>query len=66
MKPDAVKLPYKSNTFDYIVIMSVLSLLGSEKKVKNLLKELKRVLNFRGKIILDITISFGFSGKNDF
>ena len=66
LKPDAVKLPYKSNTFDYIVIMSVLSLLGSEKKVKNLLKELKRVLNFRGKIILDINDQASdFSGSKN-
>ena len=34
--------------------MSVLSLLGSQKKINNLLKELKRVLKPDGKIILDI------------
>tara|TARA_Y100001970_G_scaffold292058_1_gene431726 strand:- start:1685 stop:2371 length:687 start_codon:yes stop_codon:yes gene_type:complete len=48
------KLPFKSETFDYVVAMSVLSLLGSEKKVKNVLKELKRVLKKNGKIIVDI------------
>ena len=34
--------------------MSVLSLLGSEKKIKNLLNEFKRVLKPNGKLILDI------------
>lgn len=48
------KLPYKKNFFDYIIAMSVLSLLGSEKKIKNLLKEFKRVLKPNGKLILDI------------
>ena len=48
------KLPFKKDSFDYIVAMSVLSLLGSEKKIKYLLSELSRVLKPRGKIILDI------------
>lgn len=48
------KLPYKKNFFDYIIAMSVLSLLGSEKKIKNLLNEFKRVLKPNGKLILDI------------
>ncbi len=51
---NATKLPYKKNFFDYIIAMSVLSLLGSEKKIKNLLREFKRVLKPNGKLILDI------------
>tara|TARA_B100000029_G_C17566682_1_gene955292 strand:- start:404 stop:1084 length:681 start_codon:yes stop_codon:yes gene_type:complete len=66
MKPLSKKIPFKTNTFDYIVAMSVLSLLGSEKKVKNLLKEFKRVLKPSGKIILDINDqSSVFSGNKN-
>ena len=46
--------------------MSVLSLLGSRKKVKNLLQEFKRVLKPKGKIILDINDQKSiFSGKEN-
>ena len=66
LKPSSKKLPFKSGNFDYIVAMSVLSLLGSEKKVKNLLKELSRVLKPNGKIILDINDQKSiFSGKKN-
>ena len=54
LKKDAKKLPFKNNSFDYIVALSVLSLLGSERKIKNLLLEFERVLKPKGKIILDI------------
>jgi ubiquinone/menaquinone biosynthesis C-methylase UbiE len=54
LNPKAKKLPFDDNAFDIIVAMSILSLLGSEKKINNLLKELKRVLKPGGKIILDI------------
>ena len=54
LNPKAKKLPYPDNYFDFIVVMSVLSLLGDEKKIRNLLIEFKRVLKFKGKIILDI------------
>lgn len=54
LKPTAKKLPFNNNIFDAIVVMSVLSLLGSKKKIINLLKELKRILRPNGKIILDI------------
>ncbi len=48
------KLPFKNESFDFIVAMSVLSLLGSQKKVELLLKEFKRILKNDGKVILDI------------
>ena len=48
------KLPFKNDSFDYIVAISVLSLLGSKKKIQYLLSELSRVLKPGGKIILDI------------
>ena len=52
LDPNKDKLPFKESNFDYIVAMSVLSLLGSEKKIKNLLNELRRVLKPSGKIII--------------
>ena len=54
LNPDESELPYEDSSFDYLVAMSVLSLLGSEKKIKNLLKEFKRILKPSGKIIIDI------------
>ena len=48
------KLPFKDNSFDYIVSMSVLSLLGSKKKIEFLLNEFLRILKPGGKILLDI------------
>ena len=54
IKPGDKTLPFKDNSFEYIVAMSVLSLLGSEKSIKLLLKEFQRVLKPNGKIIVDI------------
>lgn len=54
LTPNMKKLPYKSNFFDYVVAMSVLSLLGSEKKIKNLLREFNRVLKPGGRVVIDI------------
>ena len=51
---NACKIPYPDNYFAYGVAMSILSLLGTENKVRLLLSELKRVLASQGKIILDI------------
>ena len=48
------KINFEDNFFDYIVAMSVLSLLGSEQRVRLLLKEFKRVLKKGGRLILDI------------
>lgn len=48
------RLPFEEKSFDYIVCVSVLSLLGSESRVRALLKEFARVLKPFGKIILDI------------
>ena len=54
LKPDSKSLPFSNNFFDNIIVMSVLSLLGSQEKVENLFKEFKRVLKPNGKLILDI------------
>jgi len=47
-------LPYESESFDFIIAMSVLSLLGEKASIDHLLGELRRVLKKDGKIILDI------------
>ena len=54
LKKDAKKIPFDDNTFDKIVAMSVISLLGSEKKIRYLFSEFQRVLKPDGKIIIDI------------
>jgi ubiquinone/menaquinone biosynthesis C-methylase UbiE len=48
------RIDFEDNSFDYIVAMSVLSLLGSEQRIKLLLREFKRVLKEGGRIVLDI------------
>jgi len=54
LKKNYIKLPFDDNYFDYIVCVSVLSLFGDQKKIENLLKELKRVMKPNAKIILDV------------
>jgi len=48
------RIDFEDNYFDYIVAMSVLSLLGSEERIKLLLKEFQRVLKKGGRLVLDI------------
>ena len=47
-------LPFADQTFDYVLCMSVLSLLGTAQRVDSLLSEFKRVLKPGGKILVDI------------
>ena len=54
IKPQTNRLSIKDNSYDYIVAMSVLSLLGSKKNILKLLNEFKRILKPNGKIIIDI------------
>lgn len=51
---DAQALPFADESFDFVVGMSILSLLGSEATVRHLLAEFHRVLKPGGKTILDI------------
>jgi len=52
MNSEARELPYKNNTFDYIVSMGVLEMLASRETVVDILNELQRVLKPEGKMIL--------------
>jgi len=52
--PNAEQLPFDDDTFDFVVGMSILSLLGSEAAAGHLLAEFHRVLKPGGKAILDI------------
>lgn len=54
IEPDARALPFADESFDFVVAMSILTLLGSESAVSHLLGEFRRVLKRGGKIILDI------------
>jgi ubiquinone/menaquinone biosynthesis C-methylase UbiE len=54
IEPDARALPFADGSFDFVVAMSILSLLGSESAARHLLGEFRRVLKPGGKIILDI------------
>lgn len=51
---NADRLPVEDNKFEYLICMSVLSLLGSKERVTYLLSEFVRVLKPGGKAILDI------------
>ena len=66
LNKSAKRVPFKSNSFDYVVAMSILSLLGSEKKIQFLLKEFKRILKPNGKIIVDINDQSSEFSKNNF
>jgi len=57
LKKGSQKLPFKSNNFDFIVAMSVLSLLGNKNNIINLFREFDRILKKNGKLILDINTS---------
>ena len=65
LNKNAKRIPFKSNSFDYVLAMSILSLLGSEKKIRYLLKEFKRVLKPNGKIIVDINDQASEFSKNN-
>jgi SAM-dependent methyltransferase len=54
IESDAHTLPFADASFDFVVAMSILSLLGSASAASHLLGELCRVLKPGGKIILDI------------
>jgi len=54
LDPDSEQLPYDDKTFDYVVCMSVLSLLVTIERIKLLISEFRRVLKPGGKAILDI------------
>ena len=53
------KLPFKNNFFDYVVCLSVISLLGSRKNIQKLVREFQRVLKPNGKLIIDINAPKG-------
>ncbi len=52
--PNATRLPFDDETFDFVNCMNVLSLLSSPERVEMLVCELKRVMKPGAKIILDI------------
>jgi ubiquinone/menaquinone biosynthesis C-methylase UbiE len=66
LEPGAEKLPFEDNSFDYAIIISVISLLGNVDRIKLVLSELKRILKPGGKIIADVNSNnsqFALDGK---
>ena len=66
LEPGSVKLPFEDDSFDYAIIISVISLLGNVDRIKLVLSELKRVLKSGGKIIADVNSNnsqFALDGK---
>lgn len=59
VSPDQTSLQFEDNSFDYIIVVSLLSLLGSKERADSLLKEFYRVLKPGGKIIADVNSSRG-------
>lgn len=54
VSPEAETLPFSDATFDYVVCMSVLSLLATRDRIERLVAEFHRVLKPGGKMIIDI------------
>lgn len=53
----ATELPYDTASFDYIVCVSVLSLLGSRERIEALLSEFRRIMKPDARIIADVNAS---------
>ena len=63
---DSTRLPFDDGTFDYVVCVSVLSLLGWPARVTKLLEEFRRVMKPGAKMIVDVngpTGDFARSGR---
>jgi len=54
ISPEETALAYPDGSFDYVVCMSLLSLLASKQRVEHLLAEFVRVMKPGAKIILDV------------
>lgn len=66
IQPDAVRLPFNDETFDYVVCVSVFSLLGTPRRIGRLLEEFVRVMKPGAKAILDVNgpnTDFALDGK---
>ncbi len=54
LNPNERKLPFADAEFDYVICMSVLSLLESKERISAVVNEFLRVLKPNGKMIIDI------------
>ena len=67
LNPGSKSLVYEDNIFDYAIIISVISLLGSIERIDLVMSELYRVLKPGGKIIADVNTnksSFAVEGSH--
>ncbi len=52
--PEAAELPFENDSFDYVICMSVLSLLESKQRIETMIAEFHRILKPGGRMITDI------------
>ena len=58
------KLPFKNSSFDNIICLSVLSLIGPRKNIKDLINEFLRILKPGGLLLIDINGKKGHFAKD--
>lgn len=54
LEPNDSQLGFLTETFDYVVCMSVLSLLETKERIANLIAEFRRILRSGGRMIIDV------------
>lgn len=60
----ASRLPFEDESFDYVVCVNVLSLVGSRERIELLLSEFRRVVKPGGKLILDVNAASADFARN--
>lgn len=60
----ATRLPFDDDSFDFIVCVNVLSLVGSRQRIQLLLSEFRRVVKPGGKLILDVNAANADFARN--
>jgi ubiquinone/menaquinone biosynthesis C-methylase UbiE len=66
LETNTTRLPYADETFDYVVCLSVLSLLGSRERAGCLVQEFSRIMKPGAKMLVDIngqTSEFATKGR---
>ncbi|MEW5728911.1 MAG: class I SAM-dependent methyltransferase [Pseudomonadota bacterium] len=64
IEASATRLPFDDNSFDFVVCVNVLSLVGSRERIELLLSEFRRVVKPQGKLILDVNAASADFARN--